>query len=125
MLLPILLTATLTTWLLALSLVAALCQSARQGDLPHPETQAPQSSQPPANVKTKTRVIARRSPGKPTSLGDPTRPTAQLEPYSAFLASTPGGCKNRPANVCITRSTAVSTVSTLECNTRSGREGTW
>jgi hypothetical protein len=125
MVLPILLPATLITWLLALSLVAALCQSAHQGDLSHPEPLVPRDSQSPINAEIKTRVVAQRSSCKAPNLGDIPRPAAQLEPYSAFRASTPGGCKNRPANVCITRSTAASTVSTLECNTRSGREGTW
>ena len=132
MVLPLLIAAALTTWLLILSVIVALCQSASQGDLPHPENPVPaKRANPSINAQTKTWVTAQRSSGKPTDPGDPTRPAAQLEPSPAFLVSArhphpaAGGCKNRPANVCITRSTAASTASLLECNTRSGREGTW
>ena len=113
----------IASWLLALSLIVALCLSARRGDLQQldPSTGFLVSDLRPAkranssvNAQTKTPVIARRSSGKPSNLSDPTRPAAQLKPYSAFLASTLGGCKNRPANVRITRSTAASTASLLE-----------
>jgi len=39
--------------------------------------------------------------------------------------SNRGGCRKRAASVCMTRSTATSTVSRLEWSTRSGCAGAW